>query len=244
MRTLIISDIHSNLTALKAVLADAKPFGAVWCLGDVVGYGPDPNECIELIKDLPKLKCVKGNHDAAIIGDININAFNYEARASLMWLESALKQENRHWLEALDEKMIFDDITMVHGSPRNPVWEYIMDLSSARENLKAFNTQICLVGHTHIPCIYQMDKSTIQSTHLHLLEQDKPFSLKNKCILNPGSVGQPRDHDPRSAYMIYDDEGDTPWIFRRVDYDIEKVQKRILAAGLPYRHASRLSEGW
>lgn len=244
MRTLILSDIHSNLTALDAVLADAEPFDAVWCLGDVVGYGPDPNECIERLQGLPGLKCVKGNHDAAIIGDININAFNYEARASLIWLESVLKPENRRWLETLAESITQENVTIVHGSPRNPVWEYIMDLGSARENLMAFETQICLVGHTHIPCIYQMDKDTIQSTRLHLMDQDQPFTMKHKCILNPGSVGQPRDHDPRSAYMIYDDECDAPWVFHRVDYAIEKVQKRILDAGLPRRHAFRLSDGW
>jgi predicted phosphodiesterase len=244
MRTLIISDIHSNLTALDAVLADAEPFDAVWCLGDVIGYGPDPNECIQRLQSLPGLKCVKGNHDAAIIGDININAFNYEARASLVWLQSVLKLENLRWLEALEERITLDNVTIVHGSPRNPVWEYIMDLGSARENLKAFQTQICLVGHTHIPCIYQMDKDTIQSTRLHLMNQDEPFTLAHKCIINPGSVGQPRDHDPRSAYIIYDDACDAPWIFHRVNYDIEKVQQRILAAGLPQRHASRLSDGW
>ena len=244
MRTLIISDIHSNLTALNTVLADADPFDAVWCLGDVVGYGPDPNECIERLQSLPGLKCVKGNHDAAIIGDININAFNYEARASLVWLQSVLKPENRRWLEALDERITLENVTIVHGSPRNPVWEYIMDLGSARENMRVFETQVCLVGHTHIPCIYQMDKDTIHSTRLHLMNRDEPFSIEHKCILNPGSVGQPRDHDPRSAYMIYEDESDTPWIFHRVKYDVEQVQKRILAAGLPPRHASRLSDGW
>lgn len=243
MRTLILSDVHANLNALNAVLEDAGDFQRVWCLGDLVGYGPDPNECIQLIRALPELSCVKGNHDAAILGDISIQAFNNEARASLLWLESALSQENKAWLAGLGERLNFDDITIAHGSPRNPVWEYIMDLGTARENMGKFDTQICLVGHTHLPCIYRMEADDPRSTRLYLMPEVEPFQLEQKCILNPGSVGQPRDNDPRSAYVIYDDEDDH-WSFHRVAYDIKQVQERILAAGLPKRHAYRLEEGW
>ncbi len=243
MRTLIISDIHANLTALNAVLTDAEPFEQVWCLGDLVGYGPDPNECIERIRSLPLLKCIKGNHDAAIVGDIDIHTFNYEARTSLQWLESEIRLSNRQWLENLDDRLEFDDITIAHGSPRNPIWEYLMDLGVARENMSEFSTQICLVGHTHVPSIYQMEGETKRSTRLRKMPLDEPFSLEHKSILNPGSVGQPRDHDPRASYMIFDDEVDM-WVYHRVEYDVEKVQKRILAAGLPRRHALRLTEGW
>ena len=243
MRNLIISDIHSNLTALKAVLAHAGSFDRVLCLGDVVGYGPDPNECIEHVRDLPLLECIKGNHDAAIIGEIDIHAFNYEARASLEWLDSQLTPANRRWLETLDESLVVDDLTLVHGSPRNPIWEYVLDRVTARENMSDFETQICLVGHTHIPCMYKMEDELPNSTQLYLMPKDEPFIVEQKSIINPGSVGQPRDHDPRAAYLTYDDETGE-WRFHRVVYDVEKVQKRILAAGLPGRHASRLKEGW
>jgi predicted phosphodiesterase len=244
MRTLILSDVHANLTALQAVVEDAAPFERVWCLGDIVGYGPDPNECIETIRDLPELQCIKGNHDAAILGEIDIRTFNYEARESLEWLETVLSSENKAWLGELPEKITIDPLTLTHGSPRNPVWEYIMDLRTAQENMSYFDTEYCLVGHTHIPCIFKMDGEEPDTTHLYLGLPGESFSLDGKSIINPGSVGQPRDHNPLSSYMVYDDQQELPWTYQRVGYDIEQVQMRILAAGLPQRHASRLSEGW
>lgn len=243
MRTLVISDVHANLTALNAVLADAGSVERVWCLGDIVGYGPDPNECIERIMDLPGLQCVKGNHDAAILGEISVRAFNSDARTSLNWLETQLCQENKHWLAGLAERLVVDQVTLAHGSPRNPVWEYIMDQGTARENMGAFETNICLVGHTHLPGLYQMAGENPFSTRYHLLAEDAPISLPHKCIVNPGSVGQPRDRDPRSAYLIFDDEVDR-WTFHRVAYDVKGVQARIKSAGLPKMHANRLAEGW
>ena len=243
MRTLILSDIHANLPALNAVLEDAGAIERVWCLGDIVGYGPDPNECIERVRGLPGLQCVKGNHDAAILGEIAVRAFNYEARASLTWLESELSPANKRWLSGLDERLVLDQVTLAHGSPRNPVWEYILDLGSARENMRMFETQLCLAGHSHLPSLFQMEENSPQSTQQYGLTAGEPFSINRKSILNPGSVGQPRDNDPRSAYLIYDDELDQ-WIFKRVAYDIRQVRDRILAAGLPKRHAFRLEEGW
>lgn len=243
MRTLIISDVHANLSALNAVLEAAAPFSRVWCLGDVVGYGPDPNECIDRIQSLPLLKCIKGNHDAAIVGDIDIKTFNYEARTSLQWLESQLNLTNRRWLEKLDERLEFDDITMAHGSPRNPIWEYMLDVGVARENMSEFSTHICLVGHTHVPSIYQMQGENKRTTRLRIMPLDEAFKLEHKTIVNPGSVGQPRDHDPRASFMIYDDQEDS-WVYHRVKYDVEKVQQRIFSVGLPRRHATRLAEGW
>jgi diadenosine tetraphosphatase ApaH/serine/threonine PP2A family protein phosphatase len=243
MRTLIISDVHANLTALEAVLSDAAPFDRVWCLGDVVGYGPDPNACIEVLQNLPGLQCVKGNHDAAVSGDIRLDAFNYEARKALDWMVSQVTTDHLKWLSSLEEKIDFDEITLVHGSPRWPIWEYVMDLRIARQNMNQFETPICLVGHTHIPCVFQMESSDVGSTRMILMATDMPFSLNHKSIVNPGSVGQPRDHNPKASYMVYDDEQNL-WVHRRVDYDIHEVQKRIRAAGLPLRHADRLSEGW
>ncbi len=244
MRTLIISDIHANLTAFHAVLQHAEAFDRVWCLGDVVGYGPDPNGCIEKLKSLPDLKCVRGNHDAAILGEIDIKAFNDEARKSLEWLESRLTSRNRRWLEALPERIEVDGITLAHGSPRNPVWEYVMELGIAQRNMDAFDTRICLVGHTHIPSIFTMNGGTPETTQLHIAQPDDHFIVERKSIMNPGSVGQPRDHNPNASYLIYDDDQEKPWVYHRAAYDVEEVQKRIIAAGLPHRHATRLEVGW
>ncbi len=242
MRTLIISDIHANLTALSTVLEDAKPYDRVWCLGDVVGYGPDPNECVDRLRELPGLQCVRGNHDAAILGEIDKRTFNYEARASLEWLDSKLKAHSRRWLETLEEKLTVEDITLVHGSPRNPVWEYVLDFQSARANMSEFDTKLCVVGHTHIPCVFQMNGDDVELTRLYTMSPEVSFTLDRRAIVNPGSVGQPRDHDPRSSYMIFDSTSEE-WTYHRVAYDFEKVQERIQAAGLPHRHASRLASG-
>jgi len=243
MRTLILSDIHANLTALMTVLADAATFDQVWCLGDVIGYGPNPNECIECIQNLPGIQCIKGNHDAAIIGDIDVRAFNYEARASLAWLDSELSLKNRQWLANRPERLVLEDMTLVHGSPRNPVWEYILDKRSALENMAAFETTICLVGHTHIPSIYHQESEDGMTAKVHHLTPGEHFSIESKSIINPGSVGQPRDHNPKASYMIFDDCTDE-WLYKRVSYNIREVQEQIIALGLPERHASRLTVGW
>lgn len=243
MRTLILSDIHANLTAFEAVLADADPYDRVLCLGDVVGYGPDPNACIERIRELPNLLCIKGNHDAAILGEIDVRAFNYEARASLVWLEDVLHPENRAWLGSVPQVLTIEDFTLAHGSPRSPIWEYVMDVATARANLSAFETPFCLVGHTHLPGVYQQDANLFDSVHLELIEPDHPVKISPKAIINPGSVGQPRDHDPQAAYILHDDN-ENIWDFRRVAYDVSQVQDRIRAAGLPERHAQRLEGGW
>jgi predicted phosphodiesterase len=243
MRILIISDVHANLLALDAVLEHAGEYDRAWCLGDIVGYGPDPNECIDRIAGLPGLICVKGNHDAAILGEIDVKTFNEEARNSIYWLESRLGPFQKQWLANLPERLVLDGVTLVHGSPRNPVWEYILDLSTARANMKHFDTQVCLVGHTHVAGIFQMSgEHSLVPRHFFMVENE-PFSLEKKCIVNPGSVGQPRDRDPRAAYMVYDDES-LKWSYHRVAYDITQVQERILSAGLPRFHANRLTGGW
>lgn len=243
MRVLIISDVHANLAALNAVLDDAGTFESVWCLGDFVGYGPDPNACIARIAALPRLQCVKGNHDAAILGEIPIEAFNHEARASLAWLETELSPENKHWLAELDEQLVIGDVTLVHGSPRNPIWEYIMGQSIAQENMTVFSTLTCLVGHTHFPCVYQQQDDGPPDVRQFFFTEGVPFTLDCKSILNPGSVGQPRDHDPRAAYMIYDADAQV-WTFYRAAYDVAQVQERIRKLGLPEAHATRLASGW
>ncbi|HPH97004.1 MAG TPA: metallophosphoesterase family protein [Anaerolineaceae bacterium] len=243
MKALIISDVHANLTALEAVIEAAGDIEAVWCLGDLVGYGPDPNDCIDRICTLPNLTCLLGNHDAAALGQIDDDAFNLEARTSLRWMRSELTPSHMAFLRALPEMTTEEKlVTLVHGSPRNPVWEYVMDLRIARFNFEYFTTPFCFVGHTHLPVIYQYNADRKLLAYDIPLDGDK-IELNAQSIINPGSVGQPRDHDPRAAYAIFDTETNI-CCFHRVDYDVTGVQKRILLAGLPVRHAYRLSEGW
>lgn len=240
MRVLVFSDIHSNLTALEAVLAAAGNVDAYWCLGDLVGYGPDPNECIALVRNLPNLVCVRGNHDAATLGEVDQNTFNHEASLAITWTKRNLNAESQEFLLSLPERMLMDDITLVHGSPRNPVWDYIMDAMTAERMFQFFDTRICLVGHTHVPAIWKESES--ESPRGLVLDYQKTKIL-TKSILNPGSVGQPRDHDPRAAFAIFDPQ-ESLWELRRVPYKISEVQSRIKKSGLPWRHALRLAEGW
>ena len=242
MRVLIISYIHANLTALEAVIAAAGKVDAVWCLGDLVGYGPDPNECINLIRSLPNLICLVGNHDAAAIGNLDLAAFNRDASLSARWMQTTLSASNLQFLHALPEKVIVEQVTLTHGSPRNPICEYILDTYAATQNFTYFDTQLCFVGHTHLPVAYLQDEIA-HRLDWKMTRMGHPLTLSGRAILNPGSVGQPRDHDPRAAYAIFYPEN-KKWEPFRVDYDIASVQQRIYNAGLPHRHALRLAEGW
>lgn len=240
MRVLVISDIHANATALQTVLAASGDVEAVWCLGDVVGYGPDPNECIEILKNLPNLVCLQGNHDAASIGDLPLEGFNHEARASIEWLREKLKPESSLFLQSLHSRTEVNGITLVHASPRQPVLEYLLDTYSVAENFSYFDTDLCFVGHTHVPVLFKLRNHIV---HLEVPPPNTQLHLTGRCIANPGSVGQPRDRDPRAAYAIFDDETNT-WDSLRIEYDVEKVQIRMRAFQLPERHIERLATGW
>ncbi len=242
MRVLVISDIHANLTALEAVLADAGEVEATWCLGDLVGYGPDPNECVERIRGLPNLVCLLGNHDAAALNQIDVDAFNSEARSSLNWVKGTLSADNLDYIQHLPEVTEVDQVTLAHGSPRNPIWEYILDPRTAHRNLDYFQTPFCFVGHTHLPIIYQFNTALTVVTVM-APEAGDAHTLTARAMANPGSVGQPRDHDPRACYAIFE-TSEALWEMHRVVYDIEGVQQRIRKAGLPLKHALRLTEGW
>lgn len=242
MRVLVVSDIHANLSALDAVIADAGEFDAVWCLGDLVGYGPEPNECVERIRSLPNLICLLGNHDAAALKQIGTEVFNSEAKLSIHWTQDNLTPENIEFLSSLPEHYEDQLVALAHGSPRNPVWEYILDGRVARRNFEAFQSPYCLVGHTHLPVMYHLDAET-GTVRMGIPDMIGTIDLLPRAILNPGSVGQPRDRDHRAAYAIFDVERQT-WKANRVAYDIARVQKLILEVGLPPRHAIRLAEGW
>lgn len=242
MRILILSDIHANLTALDAVLADAGPIDSAWCLGDLVGYGPDPNECIQRIRALPNLICILGNHDAAALSQIDSSTFNPEARQAIQWTQNTLSDASMAFLGMLPERVTLDQVTLVHGSPRQPVWEYLLDTYNATRSFEYFESPYCFVGHTHLPIVYHMVDSS-RLAQLSIPEPNTRFTLTPRTIINPGSVGQPRDRDPRAAYSIYDPD-DSSWDYHRVTYDIVAVQGRMKALGLPERHIQRLEAGW
>lgn len=238
----IVADIHANLAAFEAVLADMGKVDGLWCLGDLVGYGPDPNECIELLRRRDH-HCVVGNHDLASIGRLDTSDFNVAAAQAVEWTARNLTDRSRLYLAGLPEKVIVQPFTLVHGSPRSPVWEYIFQESRAEANFDYFDTQACMVGHTHVPALY------IQDTALGLVvgrvpgPGDRVDVRQNRIIANPGGVGQPRDGDPRAAYALYDtDTGILEW--RRVEYPIQLTQQRMKDEGLPARLIERLAYGW
>lgn len=244
MQVLIISDIHANFTALEAVLEAAEPSGyeAVWCLGDLIGYGPDPNDCVERVRELPQLVCLIGNHDQAALGKIPLERFNEDARAAAAWTRERLEEGNEAYLLSLPSRVSFDEFTLAHGSPRQPVWEYILDPQTAEMNFQSFETPYCLVGHSHLPLAFRLVPENSRA-ELVSIPWDRRLELEPRMILNPGSVGQPRDMDPRAAYALLDTEACT-WEAIRVEYDVEQVQKRMMEGGLPERQALRLMSGW
>jgi diadenosine tetraphosphatase ApaH/serine/threonine PP2A family protein phosphatase len=246
MRCLVISDIHANLAAFEAVLNDAKAralnYDIVWCLGDVVGYGPDPNECVELLRTLPHI-CLAGNHDWAVLGKLDIETFNDNAVTAIQWTRGALRPENARYLQARPERIEQGDYLLVHASPRRPIWEYILDNTIADENFAVFSQPYCLVGHTHVPVTFVKD-SRNQQVRMSHLEHNLPVSLRrnNRYIVNVGSVGQPRDGDPRAAYALLDTSSST-WTLYRVEYNVAQIQQRMRTAGLPEKLITRIEYG-
>jgi predicted phosphodiesterase len=244
MHVLIISDIHANLVALEAVLAAAAGrYEAVWCLGDLVGYGPNPNECVAAVRALPGLTCLVGNHDKAVLGEVDLNVFNGDARAAITWTQNVLAAESAAYLAALPARTETGGYTLAHASPRRPVWEYILDRFVAQDNFAHFTTPVCLVGHTHLPVVYRQSGPEGEALE-EAPDYERVLSLAaGKFIVNPGSVGQPRDSNPAAAYALLD-AASGAWQFCRTDYDIPATQGRMRAARLPERLASRLGFGW
>ena len=242
MRIAILADIHSNLAAFEAVLEDLKTKGGfekIWCLGDVVGYGPDPHQCIELLCQYDHL-CVAGNHDWAAIGKMDTSDFNPVAAAASYWTTEQLTADDIKYLEGLPLDICQDDFTLVHGSPREPIWEYMLSAETARDNFACFETDFCLVGHSHVPLVYESLGSTVMSNQF---PEDASMKLdKNRLIINPGGVGQPRDGDPRASYALYDSEARILYHYR-VEYDVLATQHKMDEQGLPLGLILRLSEG-
>jgi diadenosine tetraphosphatase ApaH/serine/threonine PP2A family protein phosphatase len=242
MRYAIIADIHANLAAFTAVLEDIEHRGGVseiWCLGDIVGYGPDPHQCIDLLRQHVQV-CVAGNHDWAAIGKVDLSDFNPDAAAACRWTAQQLSPEDVHYLESLPLLMEKDSFTLAHGSPREPIWEYILSTSIASQNFNFFQTQYCLVGHSHVPLVFKDEDGACSFSRW---SANVGLALgKHRLIINPGGVGQPRDDDPRASYTIYDSESRLIRLYR-VPYDIDATQTRMMEKGLPVRLVVRLSYG-
>jgi diadenosine tetraphosphatase ApaH/serine/threonine PP2A family protein phosphatase len=239
MRIAVLSDIHANLPALDAVLAALGPVDAVWQLGDVVGYGPHPDEVVVRLRELGAVG-VRGNHDAAALGALDVEWFNPDGRRAIEWTARRISPETRAWLAGLPERAELGEMTLVHGSPRNPTWEYVTTASDARANLAAFATPYCLYGHTHLPAAWREDDGRVEPlgpSHGSVLPLDG-----RRLLLNPGSVGQPRDGDPRASAAILDTEARrVTW--HRVAYPIATTQAAMRAAALPPRLVARLGHG-
>ncbi len=244
MRCAVISDIHANLAALDAVLADiGEQAEAIWCLGDIVGYGPDPNECVARLQERG-IVSVAGNHDWACLGKLDLADFNLDAREACRWTAEQLSEASRAFLEGLPLSLVFDEWTLVHGSPREPIWEYLTSPGAVLENLPFLQTRLCLVGHTHVPLAFHVpDGETLTCRRRWLLDGDELSLQSGRWILNPGGIGQPRDGDPRAAYLLVDTETLAAEM-RRVPYPVETTQRRMLEAGLPANLIQRLSFGW
>ncbi|MBA7661354.1 hypothetical protein ES703_69370 [subsurface metagenome] len=243
MKIGIISDIHSNSEAINCVFKNIEKVDEFICLGDIVGYGADPNYCIEKIKDL-NCRCIGGNHDFAVVGKVNINYFNYAARAAILWTSLQLKKENLNFLLNLKKKIeLRDDVFAVHGSPRDPILEYILDKNTASLIFSKFNFKIYFVGHSHLAGCFSFNENNNQIDYMNFSNGGYIEIHKNKrYIINCGSVGQPRDGNPQASYGIYDTNLKKV-IINRVSYPIYQTKKKIINAGLPRVLAERLSIG-
>jgi predicted phosphodiesterase len=241
MRIAVFSDIHANLAALESVLEaiDAETPDALWCLGDLIGYGPKPNECTAVVRERADV-CLCGNHDLGIIGSIDLSEFSGDAGFAARWTMDVLEPESRAFIETLEPTGRADGVALYHGSARDPVWEYVLSGDAAYATLRLTQEQIVLVGHSHVALEVRLHELLVEGglaaagTQLDLTDA--------RWVMNPGSVGQPRDGDPRAAWMLLDLDAQRAE-FRRVDYDIERTQAEMRAVGLPEPLVSRLAAG-
>jgi diadenosine tetraphosphatase ApaH/serine/threonine PP2A family protein phosphatase len=242
MPILIISDIHANEVAFETVLEAAGAVDAVWNLGDIVGYGPKPRECVDRIVALEPAASLIGNHDWAAIGRLALDEFNPVARFATYWTTAHLSAEHMRYLESLPNRVIEDDWMLVHGSPRHPVWEYVYTARVAHQNFELFDSPVCFLGHTHIQLFISEEMAERGTAPSHPVDGEVLDISDGRYIVNPGSVGQPRDNNPAAAFALFDPVARTV-TFRRVEYDIAKTQAQMVAAGLPRPLITRLALG-
>jgi diadenosine tetraphosphatase ApaH/serine/threonine PP2A family protein phosphatase len=240
MRVAVVSDIHGNLHALEAVLAaiDADAPDELWCLGDLVGYGARPNECCAAVEARAAI-CLGGNHDLAVRGTIDLREFSGDAGDAARWTRGVLTPAARTYLDTLEPQGEREGISLYHGSARDPVWEYVLSDEAALTTLALAPHPVVLVGHSHVALEVALDDGAVEGG---LAPDGMEIELAGRRLLNPGSVGQPRDGDARAAYLLLDLDARRAR-FRRVEYDVERTQAEIRDAGLPELLASRLAVG-
>lgn len=238
MRVGLLSDVHANLVALEAVLANIGEADALWVTGDTVGYGPDPADTLALLRERRAL-LVQGNHDRAVATGEGLDLFHDQAAHAARIHSEWLSAEEKDWLGALPQIKSVDRFTLCHGSLRDPLWEYVTTSVAAAATIARANTPFACCGHTHVPAMFVEDGAR---TRAFVPTLAKTYELDARCLVNPGSVGQPRDHDPRASYAVIDTSASTI-TFARVPYDVRTTQQRIRARGLPEMFAERLALG-
>ncbi len=240
MRVAVISDVHANYHALEAVLKeiDAARVDAVWCLGDTVGYGPRPNECCDVVKDRAD-HCLVGNHDLVVLGELTVSDFNDEAAAAAVWTAEVLTPESRAFLASLRPFGEVEGVVLFHASARDPVWEYVLTEEAARTTIELTDAPLVLVGHSHVALAITAEDGRVVGGQAH---GGSKVTLDGRWLLNPGSVGQPRDGDPRAAWLLLDLERMFAE-FHRVPYSIERTQAEMRELGLPDSLSARLERG-
>jgi predicted phosphodiesterase len=241
MRLAILTDIHANLPALEAVLAATDEAGVDerWCLGDVVGYGAQPDECAALVKERCEL-CLVGNHDLAVTGEIDTEVFSASAAAAVDWTVEHCEAATIEFLKGLRPEVLDREVGLYHASPRDPVWEYVLAVDQARECMDEQSARVSLIGHSHVALYFHDDErgpTGGQAPAGHELDLSE-----GRWLLNPGSVGQPRDGDQRAAWLELD-TGAWTATYRRVEYDVDRAATAIRSAGLPAHLADRLYVG-
>jgi predicted phosphodiesterase len=242
MRTALLSDVHGNFPAFEAVLADVDATGVdeIWCLGDLVGYGAQPDACVELARERCDL-CLAGNHDLVVTGDIDIADFSSSAAAAALWTRETIGKESLAFLRSLRASNDGHAIGLWHGSPRDPVWEYVLSGWQADECMDLMQPRVGAIGHSHVALWFtRSEEGKVEGAQAHGgLKRDLG---KGEWLVNPGGVGQPRDGDPRAAWLLLDTEAwSAEW--RRVEYPIEEAASAIEQAGLPKVLAERLYSG-
>ncbi|HEY5814917.1 MAG TPA: metallophosphoesterase family protein [Solirubrobacterales bacterium] len=246
MRVAAISDIHANLPALEAVLAavDAAAIDEIWCLGDTIGYGAEPDRCAELVRRRCDL-CLVGNHDLAVLGALDVAAFSEAAATAVEWTRENVAEATLAMLRELEPAGEREGIGLFHASPRDPVWEYVLSAEQADACLDAQPQRVALIGHSHVSLFFVRPDAGEQDEEIRGAQAGDDTLLdlaSGRWLVNPGSVGQPRDGDPRAAWLELDTEQWTAR-FHRVRYDVERAATSIAAAGLPRRLADRLHVG-
>jgi diadenosine tetraphosphatase ApaH/serine/threonine PP2A family protein phosphatase len=239
---LIISDVHANVVALDAVLSQVGDIDDVWSLGDIVGYGPRPRQCMDLVRTMAATVSVPGNHYWACIGQLSLDDFNPLAQAAARWTSTQLDPDHTRYLGKLPNRITIGAWTIVHGCPREPLSEYIYDPRQAASNFPYFDNRLCLVGHTHLQ-LYTTESEAFAAVAPHRPADGDVLDLSaERMIINPGSVGQPRDGDPRAACALVDLESESI-TFRGIPYAISETQREMREEGLPERLVTRLSLG-